>query len=315
MVCSLRDIHMTQHTKIDLQIVQVMIGWKCNLSCQDCFSGVDILRNKIDHEPEVNDIIKSIDDLSNYVNNVTNLFTVSGGEPMLYWDKVKPVVRHIRKKFPLAKIMINSNGRLLHKHKDDLIDFLKEIQNISIGLANHASEFPDDPVGQAYHNDLDKFFSDSRLNKNHPMHYDIPDNDVNFHWNIWPDGFTAQWKRVGDKIKPFATKNPRKSMEHGCIGDVCAMLSDDSKLYKCARLAVLPTILKRIGQLDDPDWQPYLSYQPVDVSDNNAWADIYKFAEEEGKPISECDMCPDNKVIGISRIPHTKENIFTKGKQ
>ena len=82
MVHIIWHIRVTQHTKIDLQIVQVMIGWKCNLSCQDCSSGVDILRNKIDHEPEVNDIIKSIDDLSNYVNNVTNLFTISGGEPM-----------------------------------------------------------------------------------------------------------------------------------------------------------------------------------------------------------------------------------------
>ena len=300
--------------KIDLKIVEILVGWKCNLACRDCSSGVDILRNKIDQEPELDNLIKSIDDLSKYVNNVTDLFTITGGEPMLYWDIVKPVVRHIRKKFPFAKIMINSNGRLLHKRKDELIDFLKEIQNIAIGLSNHASEFPNDPAGQAYYNDLNKFFSDSRLYKIHSMHYDIPENEVNFHWGTHSDGFIAQWKRVGDKLKPFATKNPIKSFENGCISPICASLSDDSKLYKCFKLQVLPTILKRIDQLDDPDWQPYLTYQPIDISKDNVWNDIYKFAEEEGNPISVCDMCPDNKVIGISRVPHTKENIFTKRK-
>lgn len=36
------------------------------------------------------------------------------------------------------------------------------------------------------------------------------------------------------------------------------------------------------------------------------------FKATEGLPIPECDVCPDSRVIGISLIPRTKENVLPR---
>lgn len=296
--------------KIKLKIVNLLVGWKCNLTCKDCFAGVDILKNKISNDPTLDSLIATVDDLSRYISGASRHFTISGGEPFLYWSIVKPLIKHIRYKFPDSPILINTNGRLLHKYKDELVDFLKEINNISLNIAYHHWNFQKTKNGIRYQKELDDFFDHPEINKIHPLHHDIPDTNINFHGDLWADGFAAQWKREGNLLKPWATNNPKLSMENGCTGNICA-LAHESKLYKCPRLATLYPVLERVGQLDDPDWKKYLEYEPIDLSSDDQWEKIYKFKQEEGQPIDICDMCPSKSIINVTQIPHTEENVFS----
>jgi hypothetical protein len=239
------------------------------------------------------------------------MFTLIGGEPLLYWDRIVLLVYQIRKYFPHATINITTNGVLLHKFKDQLIELLMEVDNIRISLTNHFSEFIEDSTGVKYLKNLDQFFSDSRINKIHRLHYDIPCKNINFHLHEFVDGFTAQWEKSSGKLKPFATNDPVGSMQHGCTGDICSAVHD-SKLYKCPRFVVLPVVLAKVNQLDDPDWQKYLHYTPIELTKDNIHDELLRFEENQGHSIPECDMCPNKRVINITQFPHTKENIFTR---
>lgn len=296
--------------KINLKIVNLYYGFDCNLTCRECFSGSDIIRSK-DYDPSLENILKSIEDLSKQVNDITEMFTLIGGEPLLYWDTVVALVKHFRKFYPTTVINITTNGVLLHKYRDKVLDLLLSTNNIRISLTNHFSEFINDPTGVKYKQNLEYFFSDPRINRIHNLHYDIPNRNINFHLHEFSDGFKAQWVHKDGKLKPWATNDPQGSMQYGCTGDRCSAIID-SKLYKCPRFVVLPVVLDKVNQLDDPDWKKYISYIPIDLSQNDIQDELEKFEANQGHPISECDMCPNKHIINITQIPHTKENIFTK---
>lgn len=292
---------------INLKIVNFYYGIVCNLSCKGCFSGSDIIKHRT-YDPSLENILESVTNASKHISNI-DMITLIGGEPLLYWDeKIVPVARHIRKCFPNNLINITTNGLLLHKFKDKVINLLLELGNCSLSITNHFTEFSDDKVAKTYHKNLEYFLSDPQLFKIHDGHYDIPDATVDIHIHNLSNGFAAQFLKIDGKLKPFATNNPAGSMKHGCTGRVCAGIID-SQLFKCDRLAVLPYILTETDQLTDPDWQKYLNYNAVDLR-NPAEEALEHFKNTEGLPIPECDVCPDSQIIGISKIPRTKENVL-----
>jgi hypothetical protein len=80
----------------------------------------------------------------------------------------------------------------------------------------------------------------------------------------------------------------------------------DSKLYKCSWFAFLPYILEKYNQQQDPDWQKYLKYQPVDLS-NPTKEQLVEFERTSRSAISLCDMCSNNPADAIE---HTRENVL-----
>lgn len=297
-------------SKIDLKIVNLYYGFDCNLTCRECFSGSDIIRNK-QYDPSLESLLKSIEDMSQHISNITEMFTLIGGEPLLYWDRIVALVHHFRKFYPTTVINITTNGVLLHKHRKEVLDLLLSTDNIRISLTNHFSEFMEDPTGVKYKQNLEYFFSDPRINRIHALHYDIPNRNINFHLHEYAEGFKSQWQHIDGKLKPWATNDPQGSMNYGCTGNICSAIID-SKLFKCPRFVVLPAILDKVNQTDDSDWKKYLAYTPIDLSQEGIQYKLQEFEANQGHPISECDMCPNKHIINITQIPHTKENIFTK---
>ena len=37
----------------------------------------------------------------------------------------------------------------------------------------------------------------------------------------------------------------------------------ESNLYKCAPIAYIGDVLEKFGMENDPDWKPYLNYEPL----------------------------------------------------
>lgn len=297
--------------KINLKIVDLFYGYKCNLACVGCNPGSDIIQHT-DYDPSLDSILKSITDLSHRVETIENHISLLGGEPFLYWEeRIIPIIRHIRQLFPTTTICLVTNGFYLHKFQQQLIDLLLEINYIDVSITDHTRGFADDPVAVKYHTNLTNFLSHPIFFKIHDCHYGISDYKVNIHITPEPLIFKAQYKTVNNKRYPFATNDPMGSYKTGCTGNICNHLVD-SKLYKCSKLAYIRDTLKETNQLDDPEWSKYLAYQPIDLTDTNNQPLLDEFETNLTSPIAECDMCPNRPVIGITAILQTKDNVLKK---
>jgi len=297
-----------QLRKINLKIVNVHYGFKCNLGCKQCITASDFL-DHTRYDPSLEETIQTVDNLHQAVGNVEIMITLLGGEPLLYWDRVSILAKHIRKRFPLATINITTNGLLLHKYQNSVIELLLELDNCKLTISNHMTLFAHDKVAQVSYKNLNLFLSDPRLFKIHDYHYDIPNHSIDIHMSENGIKFINQYKLLPNgQVKPYATNDPEGSMIHGCTGSICSF-AKNNKLYKCSKLAVLPNVLDHTNQLDDPDWQKYLNYQYIDLTATTQEQLDY-FEETQGKPISECDGCPNQQIEGVTTVIRTKENVL-----
>lgn len=294
---------------ITLDIVDVFYGHRCNLACVGCNTGCDIIHTT-DYDPSLDDILLSITNLSTYVQNIRQVVSLVGGEPLLYWeDKVVPIIYHVRKKIPSACIAIVTNGLLLHKFKNDILKLMVTVGNMKLVISDHLYTFSTtDKTKIGYHDNLNNFLSDSRITKINNLSYSL-DNNVEILIQRYESGFFAQYIKIDSKLKPFATNDPANSFKYGCSGPTCAFLIN-SKLYKCSRFGVLHNVLSNSNQLNDLDWQQYLEYVPVDLQSDNVLQQLKLFEENEGNHIDLCDMCPSNQIVNISMIPQSRKNVL-----
>jgi len=299
-------------SKITLRILNISYGLRCNLACKGCLSGSDMIRHT-GHDTGLENNLQTLDLLSRHIEHVTDVITLLGGEPFLYWpDKIVPLMLKIREYWPMAKINLTTNGLLLHRYREEIIGFFSELGNASISVSMHAARADGHILKSTYEKNLANFFDDDRFCKIHDLHYDIPNRKVDFHLDPWHRPFIAQFSEQDGKIKPWATNDPVGSMKHGCIGDICSM-AIDGRLYKCPRLALLPKILEERGQLQDPDWQKYLgTYVDLATATDQ---DLQRFKQEEGKPIPQCDACPNRHQLGVTLIPRTAQTIVPNFKR
>ena len=298
-------------SEITLDVVDVFYGHNCNLACVGCNTGCDII-NTTEYDPSLKEVLLSITNLSKYVQNIRQVVSLVGGESLLYWEeKVVPIIHHVREKIPLACIAIVTNGLLLHKFKDDVLKLMITIGNMKLVISDHLYTFSTtDTTKIRYHNNLNNFLSDPRIKKINDLLYTL-DNDVEILIQRYESGFFAQYIKIDNKLKPFATNDPANSFKYGCNGPTASFLIN-SKLYKCSRFGVLYTVLSNSDQLSDPDWQKYLKYAPIDLQSDNVLQQLKLFEENEGKHIDLCDMCPNNQIINISMIPQTRENVLKR---
>ena len=103
--------------------IYLMLGFDCNASCKYCLQkGIQKSLST-----EINEDI--IDFISSF-NNKNFLVTFIGGEPLLYWDKIKYIVQKVHNKKVYSKYRIFTNGLLLDNEK---IEFLnKNDFNVSL---------------------------------------------------------------------------------------------------------------------------------------------------------------------------------------
>ena len=275
--------------KIDQVNLNIFFGYRCNYSCDNCTSGSDSVRTT-ELDPDFDKTIASVEKLAQMFT-VSSMITLIGGEPFLYWDeRIVPLVLECNKHFPNTRINVFTNGQLLSKYKEKIINLCNQVDNFSLSITRHLIAFPGAKVAKKWQENINDLINDSRIVKIHNDHYYLKNNtNANFYffagraWRLF-------YKRLPDKtIKPFATNNPEQSMMHGCTGNVCSCVFEE-KLYKCPTLAALPGHLKSLGQDNDADWEKYLNYPAVDIF-NPDQAQYQMFVDTYGKPTTWCDMC------------------------
>jgi hypothetical protein len=241
-----------------------------------------------------------------------------GGEPFLYKEKVLEIIKCVRSFEPNKTIFMSTNGMLLHKNIDWVVDLVKEYR-VWVQVCNHTPLFySKDTMVDAVRTIGEKL----GLEETVPAHlwwYDVfkletgtdnwkqyvKDRGINFetrdpnditymkeNWGIHymeSPYFQTIVDKVGGIPKPF-NSNPDDAYKNSCPSQFCAFLHD-KKIYKCGALGTLRRLLEKYNMVDDPDWQKYLKYKPVDL-ENCTEEDIEHFANTHYCSVSECSMCP-----------------------
>jgi hypothetical protein len=285
-------------------------GYRCNYSCDGCFSGSDSVDQSL-WDPDLNKLKQSIK-RSSELFEITSMITLIGGEPFLYWDeRILPLALELNSHFPDTRINITSNGQLLGKNLEKVLLLSEKINNFSITISKHLEGSKGTKIEKIWQKSIDDFISHPNIIKIHDDHYHVSGNiNANIYF-YGSDTWKPYYYRTPEgKIKPWKTNDPAGSLKHGCPGSVCSCIIDD-KLYKCPTLATLPGHLSAIGQDQDSDWKKYLDYPAIDLNniDPDAWNE---FNQTYGKPTTYCDMCNNNPKFNIEWQERSYSMIFRK---
>lgn len=303
-----------------LKFLDIYYGAKCNLACSHCDTRSDII-DAYEKDPTLDNILDGIDLVRSKFDIL--YYSVLGGEPLLYLDKIEKIFSHIRQLDNNATFVFSTNGMLLDK-KLKKLSVLLDKYKVNLFVCDHFAAFEDKTLSTKVRNNTEllakelhmaegderEFFSNFLDVKNtiqDPLFQKWLDSKsldlLNSHTddryftngNTWihfrgQKQFQQIYNIVENKPKPFATGNPEESYRKGCCSEMCSFLID-KKLYKCGALGTLHKFLAKHNQLEDPDWQKYLNYQPLDL-ESCTHEQVQHFSDTKYSSISQCDMCP-----------------------
>jgi organic radical activating enzyme len=297
-----------------LKILDIFVGGKCNLSCYQCDTRSDVIRTD-EYDQDIESILEGIK-LAQQSFQI-EMYSMLGGEPLLYLSKIKKIVTYIRTSDPTARIIIPTNGTLLHKHKTELADLLLNY-NVSLFVCNHFAGFTDRRLSDKVLESALQFSKELNLVEYSAIEFnkklsgtDISERAEHFlgKEQVFTNGIIDLWIRDQKEFhshyylnngipKPFASGNPEESYRQGCCSPMCSFLFG-TKLFKCAALGTLERFLKHYNLLEDTDWQKYLAYKPLDLVTATS-DEIADFSDTKFSAKPECDMCPSsNKHIFV----------------
>lgn len=305
----------------EIKILDVFYGNRCNLTCNQCDTRSDYIR-KGQYDPTIEDIKRGID-LANKTFDVQK-WSVLGGEPLMYLDVVTEIVAHIRSIEPNKVIFFPTNGALLDRHMDRVVELVKKY-NLWVQVCNHFVSFKDQTKSNKVKDNVRELARRLEIPKSEKSQqwwidimdygrgsdqwqefldrkkFDIDNDSTDEAWI--KENYGVYYMEAGEfqtiqrfdaygKPKPFTDNDPEGSYWNSCPSVFCAMLYN-KKVYKCAALATLRNFLEMKGSLDDPDWAPYINYKPVDL-ENHTEEEADYFGSTHYCHIEECAMCPSS---------------------
>lgn len=110
--------------------LKISLGTNCNFDCSYCFQK-GIRENKRSYSAHKNDIVPFVQKLRE-LQIEPNQIKFWGGEPLVYWKVLKPLIIELRKYYPLTRMDFITNGSLLD---NDKVDFL--IDNKIVVMISH----------------------------------------------------------------------------------------------------------------------------------------------------------------------------------
>lgn len=115
--------------KRKINTLKIQLGLKCNYSCSYCLQSSEIADANITTSA---DTTKFLEDLSKWLTVPPKRIEFWGGEPFIYWTKLKILVPELRNMFPKVEFLIITNGSLLD---DEKIQFINDY-DINIGISH-----------------------------------------------------------------------------------------------------------------------------------------------------------------------------------
>ena len=297
--------------KFQESTLNIFYGYRCNFSCIGCCTGSDQIKTTA-RDPDINKTIEVLPTLASLIDIADGgMITLLGGEILMNWDeKIVPLAKALRQNFPGTTINLFTNGHLLHKYINEVISLMLTVGNCNLTISQHLSGDLDSTLGRKWTSNTTQFLNDSRIKKVHDNHYHIIDHiDCNIHFYNGGSWFTWYKQELDGLIKPHASKDPARSMKYGCASGANCSTIFETNLYKCSSLATLDGLLSSKDQIDDPDWQFYLDYPHVDLSNTNL--ENFEYHKKNyAKPVLFCDMCNSNPSNVITCLDRKQESIL-----
>lgn len=120
--------------KHDIKKIKISLGFKCNYRCAYCWQH-QFEREAVDATPTL--IASFMSKLRKLDLSSCRRMDLWGGEPLVYWKTVKPLIEAIKSEYPDMDIAVQSNGSLLTK---EIADFLIK-HDIKYGISHDGPGF------------------------------------------------------------------------------------------------------------------------------------------------------------------------------
>ena len=100
------------------RILKIQLGLSCNYACSYCSQAFQIADATVSKLADVEHFLIQLD---GWIAEAPEKIELWGGEPFLYWAKIKRLVPALAERFPKAAFSIITNGSLLDREKLDFI--------------------------------------------------------------------------------------------------------------------------------------------------------------------------------------------------
>jgi uncharacterized protein len=132
------------------RILKIQLGLSCNYACSYCNQAFQI---GVATVSKLADVEHFLDQLDAWITAAPEQIELWGGEPFLYWAKIKRLVPALAERFPDARFSIITNGSLLDREKLDFIakhDVVITISHDGPGQHLRGPDPLDDPERRAW---------------------------------------------------------------------------------------------------------------------------------------------------------------------
>ena len=100
------------------RILKIQLGLSCNYACSYCSQAFQIADATVSKLADVEHFLTQLD---SWITDAPEKIELWGGEPFLYWAKIKRLIPALAARFPTARFSIITNGSLLNREKLDFI--------------------------------------------------------------------------------------------------------------------------------------------------------------------------------------------------
>jgi uncharacterized protein len=111
------------------RILKIQLGLSCNYACSYCNQAFQIGDATVSKLADVSQFLTQLD---GWIAQAPEQIELWGGEPFLYWAKIKRLIPALAERFPSAGFSIITNGSLLDREK---LDFIAQ-DDIAIGISH-----------------------------------------------------------------------------------------------------------------------------------------------------------------------------------
>ena len=100
------------------RMLKIQLGLSCNYACAYCSQAFQIADATVSKLADVEHFLAELD---GWITDAPEKIELWGGEPFLYWAKIKRLIPALAERFPMAAFSIITNGSLLDREKLDFI--------------------------------------------------------------------------------------------------------------------------------------------------------------------------------------------------
>jgi uncharacterized protein len=100
------------------RVLKIQLGLSCNYACSYCSQAFQIADATVSRLADVEHFLTELD---GWIAQGPEKIELWGGEPFLYWAKIKRLIPALAERFPTAAFSIITNGSLLDREKLDFI--------------------------------------------------------------------------------------------------------------------------------------------------------------------------------------------------